>query len=156
MKEELILINKQDQLLNEAWRMPSGQAQEQFVPFHFPTPGVELPDSWLSQGWLLKDQLPLINWIAWGSLQGGCMDPLGPGGLWVWHWSAKEEEWGAGVVPTHPTYIICQQAVNNVLRWQLMFYRSKINELTTEINKLQKEIDMYNQENSVYLSYEKR
>ncbi|KAJ6669487.1 hypothetical protein lerEdw1_000035 [Lerista edwardsae] len=34
--------------------------------------------------------------------------------------------------------------------------RSKINELTTEITKLQKEIDMYNQENSVYLSYEKR
>ncbi|XP_034953364.1 intraflagellar transport protein 74 homolog [Zootoca vivipara] len=34
--------------------------------------------------------------------------------------------------------------------------RSKINELTTEMNKLQKEIDMYNQENSVYLSYEKR
>ncbi|XP_026528063.1 intraflagellar transport protein 74 homolog isoform X1 [Notechis scutatus] len=34
--------------------------------------------------------------------------------------------------------------------------RGKINELTTEINKLQKEIDMYNQENSVYLSYEKR
>ncbi|XP_061487261.1 intraflagellar transport protein 74 homolog [Rhineura floridana] len=34
--------------------------------------------------------------------------------------------------------------------------RSKINELTTEINKLQKEIDMHNQENSVYLSYEKR
>ncbi|XP_077201348.1 intraflagellar transport protein 74 homolog [Paroedura picta] len=34
--------------------------------------------------------------------------------------------------------------------------RSKINELTTEISKLQKEIDMYNQENSVYLSYEKR
>ncbi|XP_045696471.1 intraflagellar transport protein 74 homolog isoform X2 [Phyllostomus hastatus] len=32
----------------------------------------------------------------------------------------------------------------------------KINELTTEINKLQKEIEMYNQENSVYLSYEKR
>uniref|UniRef100_A0A2D4GP93 Intraflagellar transport 74 n=1 Tax=Micrurus corallinus TaxID=54390 RepID=A0A2D4GP93_MICCO len=34
--------------------------------------------------------------------------------------------------------------------------RGKINELTIEINKLQKEIDMYNQENSVYLSYEKR
>lgn len=34
--------------------------------------------------------------------------------------------------------------------------RSKINELTAEITKLQKEIDMYNQENSVYLSYEKR
>ncbi|XP_039203759.1 intraflagellar transport protein 74 homolog isoform X2 [Crotalus tigris] len=34
--------------------------------------------------------------------------------------------------------------------------RGKINELTLEINKLQKEIDMYNQENSVYLSYEKR
>uniref|UniRef100_A0A8D0GSH1 Intraflagellar transport 74 n=1 Tax=Sphenodon punctatus TaxID=8508 RepID=A0A8D0GSH1_SPHPU len=33
--------------------------------------------------------------------------------------------------------------------------RSKISELTTEINKLQKEIEMYNQENSVYLSYEK-
>ncbi|XP_070598582.1 intraflagellar transport protein 74 homolog [Erythrolamprus reginae] len=34
--------------------------------------------------------------------------------------------------------------------------RGKINELTAEINKLQKEVDMYNQENSVYLSYEKR
>ncbi|XP_054842789.1 intraflagellar transport protein 74 homolog [Eublepharis macularius] len=34
--------------------------------------------------------------------------------------------------------------------------RSKINELTLEINKLQKEIDMYNQENSVFLAYEKR
>ncbi|XP_076867458.1 intraflagellar transport protein 74 homolog [Brachyhypopomus gauderio] len=34
--------------------------------------------------------------------------------------------------------------------------RSKINELTTEISKLQKEIDTFNQENSVYLSYEKR
>ncbi|XP_048359617.1 intraflagellar transport protein 74 homolog isoform X2 [Sphaerodactylus townsendi] len=34
--------------------------------------------------------------------------------------------------------------------------RGKINELTTEISKLQKEIDMHNQENSVYLSYEKR
>ncbi|KAG7218566.1 hypothetical protein INR49_020190 [Caranx melampygus] len=34
--------------------------------------------------------------------------------------------------------------------------RSKINELTTETGKLHKEIDNYNQENSVYLSYEKR
>ncbi|XP_007890761.1 intraflagellar transport protein 74 homolog isoform X1 [Callorhinchus milii] len=34
--------------------------------------------------------------------------------------------------------------------------RAKINELTTEVSKLQKEIDMFNQENSVYLSYEKR
>ncbi|MGH0178178.1 UNVERIFIED_CONTAM: hypothetical protein FKN15_008375 [Acipenser sinensis] len=34
--------------------------------------------------------------------------------------------------------------------------RSKINELTTEVSKLQKEIDTFNQENSVYLSYEKR
>uniref|UniRef100_A0A4W3I5B0 Intraflagellar transport 74 n=1 Tax=Callorhinchus milii TaxID=7868 RepID=A0A4W3I5B0_CALMI len=34
-------------------------------------------------------------------------------------------------------------------------YRAKINELTTEVSKLQKEIDMFNQENSVYLSYEK-
>uniref|UniRef100_A0A4W3I586 Intraflagellar transport 74 n=1 Tax=Callorhinchus milii TaxID=7868 RepID=A0A4W3I586_CALMI len=33
---------------------------------------------------------------------------------------------------------------------------AKINELTTEVSKLQKEIDMFNQENSVYLSYEKR
>lgn len=35
-------------------------------------------------------------------------------------------------------------------------YRSKINELTAEMSKLHKEIDNYNQENSVYLSYEKR
>ncbi|XP_066567085.1 intraflagellar transport protein 74 homolog [Amia ocellicauda] len=34
--------------------------------------------------------------------------------------------------------------------------RGKVNELTTEISKLQKEIDTFNQENSVYLSYEKR
>uniref|UniRef100_A0A8D0E863 Intraflagellar transport 74 n=1 Tax=Salvator merianae TaxID=96440 RepID=A0A8D0E863_SALMN len=40
--------------------------------------------------------------------------------------------------------------------YYLGILRGKTNELTTEINKLQKEIDMYNQENSVYLSYEKR
>lgn len=34
--------------------------------------------------------------------------------------------------------------------------RSKITELTTETSKLHKEIENYNQENSVYLSYEKR
>ncbi|KAE8632836.1 hypothetical protein XENTR_v10001690 [Xenopus tropicalis] len=34
--------------------------------------------------------------------------------------------------------------------------RSKVSELTTEMTKLKKEIDTYNQENSVYLSYEKR
>ncbi|CAF92506.1 unnamed protein product, partial [Tetraodon nigroviridis] len=34
--------------------------------------------------------------------------------------------------------------------------RSKINELTIEMSKLHKEIENYNQENSVYLSYEKR
>ncbi|MEE6459055.1 hypothetical protein FKM82_000525 [Ascaphus truei] len=34
--------------------------------------------------------------------------------------------------------------------------RSKVSELTTEMVKLKKEIDSYNQENSVYLSYEKR
>ncbi|XP_049627033.1 intraflagellar transport protein 74 homolog [Suncus etruscus] len=40
--------------------------------------------------------------------------------------------------------------------YYLGILRSKINEFTTEINKLQKEKEMYNQENSVYLSYEKR
>lgn len=35
-------------------------------------------------------------------------------------------------------------------------FRSKINELTTETSKLHKEIENYNQENSVYVSYEKR
>ncbi|XP_044876589.1 intraflagellar transport protein 74 homolog isoform X2 [Mauremys mutica] len=40
--------------------------------------------------------------------------------------------------------------------YYLGLLRSKISELTTEINKLQKEIEMYNQENSVYLSHEKR
>uniref|UniRef100_A0A8C4WGN0 Intraflagellar transport 74 n=1 Tax=Gopherus evgoodei TaxID=1825980 RepID=A0A8C4WGN0_9SAUR len=40
--------------------------------------------------------------------------------------------------------------------YYLGLLRSKISELTTELNKLQKEIEMYNQENSVYLSYEKR
>nr|XP_019591830.1 PREDICTED: intraflagellar transport protein 74 homolog isoform X3 [Rhinolophus sinicus]XP_019591831.1 PREDICTED: intraflagellar transport protein 74 homolog isoform X3 [Rhinolophus sinicus] len=40
--------------------------------------------------------------------------------------------------------------------YYLGLLRSKISELTSEINKLQKEIEMYNQENSVYLSYEKR
>ncbi|XP_010137044.1 PREDICTED: intraflagellar transport protein 74 homolog [Buceros rhinoceros silvestris] len=34
--------------------------------------------------------------------------------------------------------------------------RSKTSELTTEINKLQEEVEMYKQEKSVYLSYEKR
>ncbi|XP_053321889.1 intraflagellar transport protein 74 homolog [Spea bombifrons] len=34
--------------------------------------------------------------------------------------------------------------------------RSKVSELTAEMSKLKKEIDTYNQENSVYLSYEKR
>uniref|UniRef100_A0A8C4S6Y5 Intraflagellar transport 74 n=1 Tax=Erpetoichthys calabaricus TaxID=27687 RepID=A0A8C4S6Y5_ERPCA len=40
--------------------------------------------------------------------------------------------------------------------YYLGLLRSKINELTTEISRLQKEIDTFNQENSVYLSYEKR
>ncbi|KAM4606025.1 intraflagellar transport protein 74 homolog [Polymixia lowei] len=40
--------------------------------------------------------------------------------------------------------------------YYLGLLRSKINELTTEISKLHKEIDNFNQENSVYLSYEKR
>uniref|UniRef100_A0A2R8Z9U0 Intraflagellar transport 74 n=1 Tax=Pan paniscus TaxID=9597 RepID=A0A2R8Z9U0_PANPA len=40
--------------------------------------------------------------------------------------------------------------------YYLGLLRSKISELTTEVNKLQKGIEMYNQENSVYLSYEKR
>ncbi|XP_039615639.1 intraflagellar transport protein 74 homolog isoform X2 [Polypterus senegalus] len=39
--------------------------------------------------------------------------------------------------------------------YYLGLLRSKINELTTEISRLQKEIDTFNQENSVYLSYEK-
>ncbi|NWZ03812.1 IFT74 protein, partial [Loxia curvirostra] len=34
--------------------------------------------------------------------------------------------------------------------------RSKINEITAEISKLQEEVEMYKQEKSVYLSYEKR
>uniref|UniRef100_A0AAR2KA80 Intraflagellar transport 74 homolog n=1 Tax=Pygocentrus nattereri TaxID=42514 RepID=A0AAR2KA80_PYGNA len=40
--------------------------------------------------------------------------------------------------------------------YYLGLLRGKINELTAETSKLQKEIDMFNQENSVYLSYEKR
>uniref|UniRef100_A0A3Q1FJW7 Intraflagellar transport 74 n=1 Tax=Acanthochromis polyacanthus TaxID=80966 RepID=A0A3Q1FJW7_9TELE len=40
--------------------------------------------------------------------------------------------------------------------YYLGLLRSKINELTTETSKLHKEIDNYHQENSVYLSYEKR
>ncbi|XP_068199717.1 intraflagellar transport protein 74 homolog [Antennarius striatus] len=40
--------------------------------------------------------------------------------------------------------------------YYLGLLRSKINELTTETTKLHKEIENYNQENSVYLSYEKR
>uniref|UniRef100_A0A8C3AA65 Intraflagellar transport 74 n=1 Tax=Cyclopterus lumpus TaxID=8103 RepID=A0A8C3AA65_CYCLU len=40
--------------------------------------------------------------------------------------------------------------------YYLGLLRSKINELTTETSKLHKEIDNYKQENSVYLSYEKR
>ncbi|XP_071751442.1 intraflagellar transport protein 74 homolog [Centroberyx gerrardi] len=40
--------------------------------------------------------------------------------------------------------------------YYLGLLRSKINELTAETSKLHKEIDNFNQENSVYLSYEKR
>uniref|UniRef100_G3N7I2 Intraflagellar transport 74 homolog n=1 Tax=Gasterosteus aculeatus aculeatus TaxID=481459 RepID=G3N7I2_GASAC len=40
--------------------------------------------------------------------------------------------------------------------YYLGLLRSKINELTTETSKLLKEIDNFNQENSVYLSYERR
>ncbi|NXC90548.1 IFT74 protein, partial [Cercotrichas coryphoeus] len=40
--------------------------------------------------------------------------------------------------------------------YYLGMLRSKTNELTTEINKLQEEVEMYKQEKSVYLSYEKR
>uniref|UniRef100_A0A8C6T0I9 Intraflagellar transport 74 n=1 Tax=Neogobius melanostomus TaxID=47308 RepID=A0A8C6T0I9_9GOBI len=40
--------------------------------------------------------------------------------------------------------------------YYLGLLRSKINELTTETSKLHKEIDNFNQENSVYLSYEKK
>uniref|UniRef100_A0A9J8AHX2 Intraflagellar transport 74 n=1 Tax=Cyprinus carpio carpio TaxID=630221 RepID=A0A9J8AHX2_CYPCA len=40
--------------------------------------------------------------------------------------------------------------------YYLGLLRSKINELTMESSKLQKDIDTFNQENSVYLSYEKR
>uniref|UniRef100_A0A3B4X7L6 Intraflagellar transport 74 n=1 Tax=Seriola lalandi dorsalis TaxID=1841481 RepID=A0A3B4X7L6_SERLL len=40
--------------------------------------------------------------------------------------------------------------------YYLGLLRSKITELTTETSKLHKEIDNYNQENSVYLSYEKK
>ncbi|NXC25531.1 IFT74 protein, partial [Campylorhamphus procurvoides] len=40
--------------------------------------------------------------------------------------------------------------------YYLGMLRSKTSELTTEINKLQEEVEMYKQEKSVYLSYEKR
>ncbi|KAM6033270.1 intraflagellar transport protein 74 homolog isoform 2-T3 [Chlamydotis macqueenii] len=40
--------------------------------------------------------------------------------------------------------------------YYLGLLRSKTNELTTEINKLQEEVEIYKQEKSVYLSYEKR
>lgn len=40
--------------------------------------------------------------------------------------------------------------------YYLGLLRSKINELTMESSRLQKDIDTFNQENSVYLSYEKR
>ncbi|NXL52393.1 IFT74 protein, partial [Podilymbus podiceps] len=40
--------------------------------------------------------------------------------------------------------------------YYLGLLRSKTNELTTEINKLQEEVEMYKQEKSIYLSYEKR
>ncbi|NXI45161.1 IFT74 protein, partial [Galbula dea] len=39
--------------------------------------------------------------------------------------------------------------------YYLGLLRSKTNELTTEINKLQEEVELYKQEKSVYLSYEK-
>lgn len=52
----------------------------------------------------------------------------------------------------------CHGARGTDLMYAVCFYynRSKISELTTESSKLQKEIDAFNQENSVYLSYEKR
>ncbi|XP_013879137.1 intraflagellar transport protein 74 homolog [Austrofundulus limnaeus] len=40
--------------------------------------------------------------------------------------------------------------------YYLGLLRSKMNELTTETSKLHKEIENYNQENSVYLSYDKK
>ncbi|XP_063279603.1 intraflagellar transport protein 74 homolog isoform X2 [Prinia subflava] len=40
--------------------------------------------------------------------------------------------------------------------YYLGMLRNKTNELTAEINKLQEEVDMYKQDKSVYLSYEKR
>ncbi|NXH51183.1 IFT74 protein, partial [Rhabdornis inornatus] len=40
--------------------------------------------------------------------------------------------------------------------YYLGMLRNKTSELTTEINKLQEEVEMYKQEKSVYLSYEKR
>lgn len=47
-------------------------------------------------------------------------------------------------------------ACSNVSDSSLFFCRSKTSELTAEINKLQEEVEMYEQEKSVYLSYEKR
>ena len=35
-------------------------------------------------------------------------------------------------------------------------FRAKITDLATEISKMQKEIDTFNQENSTFLNYEKR
>lgn len=53
---------------------------------------------------------------------------------------------------------MCVLVVNSNINdsFCLFFFRSKTNELTTEINKLQEEVEMYKQENSAYLTYEKR
>uniref|UniRef100_A0A8C9WW13 Intraflagellar transport 74 n=1 Tax=Scleropages formosus TaxID=113540 RepID=A0A8C9WW13_SCLFO len=51
---------------------------------------------------------------------------------------------------------ICRLVQESLKKCFSISFKSKINELTTESSKLQKEIDTFNQENSVYLSYEKR
>ena len=38
----------------------------------------------------------------------------------------------------------------------LLIFRQKMNELNTEIGKLTKEINHFNQENASFISYEKR
>lgn len=67
---------------------------------------------------------------------------------WIWYCYTFMKSW----------FVRSLFWVRSIAEFLLFFFRirSKISELTTEINKLQKEIEMYNQENSVYLSYEKR
>ena len=57
------------------------------------------------------------------------------------------------------TIVVCEMnrrsRCNGILK-SVSLARAKVSELTTEITRMQKEIEKYSQENETYLSYEKR